>query len=51
MDDKERTYLFHWIHSFDRHTKQLIMPKLQKQHKALYFKYKNGTSLEAVDVW
>jgi hypothetical protein len=29
MVDKERTCLFHWIQQLDRHTKQLIAPKLQ----------------------
>ncbi len=35
MVDKEHTYLFHWSHSIDKHTKQLIKPKLQDEHKAL----------------
>jgi hypothetical protein len=33
MVDKECTYLFHWSHSFDKHTKQLIKPDLQDEHK------------------
>ncbi len=36
MVDKEHNYLFHWSHSLDKHTKQLIRPKLQDEHKVLY---------------
>jgi len=36
MVDKERTCLFHQIQSFDKHTKQMVKPKLQDEHKALY---------------
>jgi hypothetical protein len=35
MVDKECTCLFHWNHSLNKHTKQLIRPKLQDEHKAL----------------
>jgi hypothetical protein len=35
MVDKECTCLFHWIHSLNKHTKQLIKPKLQDEHKVL----------------
>jgi hypothetical protein len=41
MVDKECTCLFQWTHSLDRHTKQLIKLKLQDQHKAFCFDYKN----------
>jgi hypothetical protein len=34
MVDKERTYLFHWNHSLNKHTTQLIRPDLQDEHKA-----------------
>jgi hypothetical protein len=44
MVDKEWTCLFHWTQLFDRHTKWLITPELQGQHKALCFKYKKGES-------
>jgi hypothetical protein len=32
---EEHTYLFHWIQSLDKHTKRLIRPKLQDEHKVL----------------
>jgi hypothetical protein len=35
MVDKERTCLFHWIQALNKHTKQLIRPNLQDEHKAL----------------
>jgi hypothetical protein len=44
MVDKERTCLFHWTQSLDKHTKQLIRPELQDEHKALCHQYKNATS-------
>jgi hypothetical protein len=33
--DKKHTCLFHWSHSFDKHTKQLIKLDSQDEHKAL----------------
>ncbi len=39
MVDKKR--LFHYTQLLDKHTKQLMRPKLQDKHKAFYFKYKN----------
>jgi hypothetical protein len=45
MVNKECTCLFHWIQSFDRHTKNLIKPKLQDQHNILCHQYKNAKSL------
>jgi hypothetical protein len=50
MVNKKCTCLFHWTLSFDRHTKQLIKPKLQDQHKAFYYEYKNTMSLEEVAI-
>ncbi len=35
MFDKEKICLFHWIQSLDIHTKHLIIPNFQEQHKAL----------------
>jgi hypothetical protein len=35
MVDKECTCLFHWSHSFDKHTKQMIRLELQDEHKAI----------------
>jgi len=49
MVDKERTCLFHWTQLLDRHTKQLIKPKIWDQYKALCFDYKNSKFLEEVD--
>jgi len=49
MVDKEHICLFHWIQSFDKHTKQLIRPKLQDEHKVLCHEYKNATSFGDVD--
>lgn len=46
MVDKERTCLFHWTQSLDKHTKQLIKHELQSGHKAMCFEYKNATSLD-----
>jgi hypothetical protein len=42
MVDEECTYLFHWSHSLNKHTKQLIIPKLQDAHKVLCHEYKNA---------
>jgi hypothetical protein len=42
--DKECTCLFHWSHSLDKHTKQLIKLELQDEHKALCHQYKNAKS-------
>jgi hypothetical protein len=49
MVDRERTCLFHWIQSLDKHTKQLIKLKLQYEHKALCHQYKNATSVKDAD--
>jgi hypothetical protein len=50
MINKEWTCLFHWTQSFDRHTKQLIAPKLQGWQKALCFDYKNVRCLEEANL-
>jgi len=44
MVDKECTCLFHWTQSLNKHTKQLIRPELQDEHRALCHQYKNATS-------
>ncbi len=49
MVDKECTCLFHWIQSLDKHTKQLIRPMLQDEHKVFCHKYKNAASLGDVN--
>jgi hypothetical protein len=50
MVDKECTYLFHWSHSLDKHTKQLIRPNVQDEHKAFCHQYKNAKFLGDVVV-
>jgi hypothetical protein len=40
MVDKEQTCFFHWIQSFDRHSKQLITHEFHDQHKAFCYDYK-----------
>jgi hypothetical protein len=45
MVDKEHIRLFHWSHSINKHTKQLIWPKLQDEHKVFCHQYKNAKSL------
>jgi hypothetical protein len=49
MVDKKCTYLFHWSHSLDKHTKQLIKPKLQNERKAFFHQYKNAKFLANFD--
>jgi hypothetical protein len=34
----------------DKYTKQQIMLGMQKQHKALWYEYKNATLLEEINV-
>jgi hypothetical protein len=45
MVDKGYTFLFHWSHSLEKHTKQLIKHELQDEHKALCHQYKNANHL------
>jgi hypothetical protein len=47
MVNKERTWFFHWIQLFDRHTKQMIALEF---HKALYYEYKKAMSLEETNL-
>jgi hypothetical protein len=44
MKDQERTYLFHWAQSLEKHTKADIQTDLQYQHQQLCRQYKNTTS-------
>jgi hypothetical protein len=44
MKDQERTCLFHWAQSFEKHTKADICADLQHQHQQLYRQYKNTAS-------
>jgi hypothetical protein len=45
MKDQERTCLFHWTQSLEKHTKADIRADLQDQHRLLYKQYKNATSV------
>jgi hypothetical protein len=49
MIDKECTCLFHWIQSFDKHTKQLIKLEFQDQHISFCHQYKGAKSLGEVE--
>jgi hypothetical protein len=44
MKDHERTCLFQWIQSLEKHTKADIRADLQDQHRLLCKQYKNATS-------
>jgi hypothetical protein len=44
MKDQERTYLFHWTQSLEKHAKADIRADLQDQHRLLCKQYKNTTS-------
>jgi hypothetical protein len=44
MKDQERTCLFHWAQSFEKHTKVDIRTDFQYQHRQLYRQNKNAAS-------
>jgi hypothetical protein len=44
MKDQERTCLFHWAQSLEKHLKADICVDLQYQHRQLCRQYKNATS-------
>jgi hypothetical protein len=44
MKDQERTCLFHWTQSLEKHTKADIWADLQDRHRLLCKQYKNATS-------
>ena len=47
MENQERTCLFHWTHSLEKHTKANIRPDLQSQDRQLCKQYKDAkTSVE-----
>jgi hypothetical protein len=50
MKDRERTCLFHWTQSLEKHTKADIRPDLQAQHRLLCKQYKNAKSLEEAEM-
>ena len=45
MVDKERTYLFRWMQSLEKHTKADIRQDLQYQHRIVCQQYKNVKSM------
>jgi hypothetical protein len=45
MVDRERTCLFHWTQSLEKHTKADIRQDLQFQHQILCHQYKNAKSM------
>lgn len=49
MQDKERTCLFHWTQSLDKHTKADIRQDLQDQHRKLCKQYKNARTMEEAE--
>ena len=44
MKDQERTCLFHWAQSLEKHTKADICADLQHEHRQLCRQYKNAAS-------
>lgn len=46
MPNRERTCLFHWTQSTEKHTKADIRGDLQDQHRLLCKQYKNATSTQ-----
>ena len=44
MENRERTCLFHWTQSMEKHTMADIRRDLQDQHRLLCKQYKNATS-------
>jgi hypothetical protein len=44
IKDQERTCLFHWTQSLEKHTKANIRADLQDQHRLLCKQYKNAAS-------
>ena len=49
MVDRERTCLFHWTQSLEKHTKADIRQDLQSQHRRLCQQYKNAKSMEEAE--
>ena len=45
MVDKEKTCLFHWTQSLEKHTKADIRQDLQSQHQKFCQQYKNAKSM------
>ena len=58
MENKEKTCMFHWTMTLDRHTKQYIKAELQDMHKRLCYEYWKcrtktdaDTAMEAIKAW
>lgn len=50
MEHQERTCLFHWTQSLEKHTKASIRPDLQHQHRQMCKQYKDSKTIaEAED--
>ena len=50
MEERERTCLFHWMQSLEKHTKADIRGDLQEQHKQLCKQYWTTSSMEDTEV-
>ena len=50
MDNRERTCLFHWTQSMEKHTKADIPADLQGQHRRLCKEYKDSKSMEEANI-
>ena len=49
MTDRERTCLFHWETSMQKHTEKLIAKSFQNQHIRLCKEYKDARTLDKAD--
>jgi hypothetical protein len=49
MKNRERTCLFHWTQSLEKHTTADIRAELQALHRKLCKEYKNSSSLEEAE--
>jgi len=50
MENKERTCLFHWTQSLEKHTKAYIQLDLQDQHRLLCKQYKNVKTISEAEM-
>ena len=50
MEEWERTCLFHWTQSLEKHTKADIRGDLQEQHRQLCKQYRTASSMEDAEV-
>ena len=50
MEELERTCLFHWRQSLEKHTKADIRGDLQEQHRQLCKQYRTASSMEDAEV-